>query len=302
MNSTAQDGDKVVQRQNALKQKYDDFVFVDDPIALERAKGLLSQIGEIDLDIERLKSRENQRDLSIKFHWGHNHKFNEEIHVPGRMGDRHLNLMAQFLTELGYLDDHFAGKNVIDVGCWTGGTTLLLKAMGANNILALEEVQKYARACKELFEGVYNLEGLTCDGTNLYHLVSDEKFDIAYFPGVVYHLSDPVLGLRRLFNALSDGGEIFVESAGIESSEPICRFEGNRKYHKNSSETADNLNRGGWNWFLPSPHCLNLWMQEAGFEETRCWWSPYTGRVFGYGKRNRHIEITRAGFSVPDIE
>lgn len=293
---------EVARKQELLQQRFDDAAVIADAKKLERVQRLLSKIGQVDLEAEGLKSRENQRDLSIKFHWGHDHRFNEHLSVSGRMGDRHINLMAQFMVSYGLDDSHFQGKDVIDVGCWTGGTTLLLKLIGANHVLALEEVQKYASAAFELVSGIYEFPDLSCDGTNLYQLDTEKKYDIAYFPGVIYHLSDPVLALRRLFNGLKDGGEIFVESMGIDSCEPISLFEGNKKYHKAQGESAESLNRGGWNWFVPSQACLSLWLEEAGFVDVKCFYSPVTGRVFGCGKRESFVEITRAGLSVPDID
>jgi len=238
----------------------------------------------------------------FRFHWGHNHRFSESLSVSGRMGDRHLNLMAQFMVRNDLRMDHFEGKDVIDVGCWTGGTTFLLKVLGAETVLALEEVQKYAKAARTMVTDIYGFDKVICEGTNVFDLETEKKFDTAYFPGVIYHLSDPVLALRRLFNALKDGGEIFVESAGINNPEPVCRYDGNRIFHGSSKEAQEDLSRGGWNWFLPSPSCLERWMIEAGFEETDCFFSHQSGRVFGYGRRKRFQPITKAGFSRPDVD
>ncbi len=291
----------VAELEALLRLTYDQFTHIDDPTKLDLARSILSRIGTIDAEVEGLASKENQRDLSIKFHWGHNHRFNDDLTVKGRMGDRHLNLMAQFMVRYDKGKDHFAGKRVIDVGCWTGGTSLLLKALGAGDILALEEVQKYATAARDLVQGVYDLDDVTCNGTNLYDLETDNPYDIAYFPGVIYHLSDPVLSLRRLFNSVKDGGEIFVESMGLDSGQPVARYDGNRLFHDASKDDAKNLNRGGWNWFVPSPPCLARWMEEAGFEDVDCFYSKISNRVFGYGVRKRFQEITRAGLSVRDI-
>jgi tRNA (mo5U34)-methyltransferase len=210
--------------------------------------------------------------------------------------------MAQFMLRYNLSMDFFAGKDVIDVGCWTGGTTLLLKALGANEVLALEEVQKYAIVAKSLAQDLYKLDNVTCNGTNLFDLETQKKYDIIYFPGVIYHLSDPVLALRRLFNATKNGGIIFIETMGINAKEAICQFHGNKQYHNVDNEDSKNLNRGGWNWFVPSASCLSLWLDEAGFENIDCYYSHHSNRVFGFAKRSKFNEITRAGLSVRNIE
>ena len=56
------------------------------------------------------------------------------------MGDRHINLMAEFLLGFNLHKNFFKNKDCIDVGSWTGGTTLMLKHLGAAEVLALEEV------------------------------------------------------------------------------------------------------------------------------------------------------------------
>jgi len=294
--------DTIIEKEKQLKGLLDSFTYLGDGRELEKAKEILARIGSIDAQVEGLKSTDNQRDLSIKFHWGHNHVFNENLKVGGRMGDRHLSLMAEFMVKNGLDIDYFNGKDVVDVGCWTGGTLLLLKMLGASNVLALEEVQKYAVASRELAQDVYKQDGVVCEGTNIYDLETTHKYDVIYFPGVVYHLSDPVLGLRKLFNAAKDGGEIFVETMGLDSSEPICVYEGNRRYHHAESESQGSLNRGGWNWFVPSASCLERWMLEAGFDGIECYYSHHSKRVFGYGKRTGFKDITRAGLSVRDVE
>ena len=83
-----------------------------------------------------------QRDLSIKFHWGHNHDFGD-FYLEGRMGDRHLSVLASFCRLFPVSPELFDRKDVLDVGCWTGGTSLLLVALGSR-VVALEEVRKYA--------------------------------------------------------------------------------------------------------------------------------------------------------------
>ena len=285
---------------NDLQADWEKFCESYDKANEPLIKPLLSRIGSVDIEGEGVSSAEGQRDLSMKFHWGHNHKFSPDLTVQGRMGNRHLEVMAQFMVGFELGDHYFSVDRALDVGCWTGGTTMSLWMKGAKYISALEEVNKYRDAASVLCNDIYSLNVDFTDG-DLFGLKAHNEFNLAYFPGVVYHLSDPVLSLRRLFNALVIGGECLVESAGIDSDQPIARFEGNRRYHNTPDETESNLNRGGWNWFLPSPLCLQLWMEEAGFEEVKAFLSPYDGRVYARGVKKDHHPICQAGLSVKGI-
>ncbi|WP_375257054.1 DUF1698 domain-containing protein [Citreimonas sp.] len=289
---------QVALLRDRLQSAYDAHCAIESDAQRAKAEALLARIGTDDWRGEGYASPENQRDLSIRFHWGHDHRFAPDLAVQGKMADRHVDLMAQFITGFGLDEGMFAAKSVLDVGCWTGGTTLMLKTLGAGRILAVEEVRKYAETAHALVHDLYGHADVRAEARSLFAL-TEGTFDAVYFPGVVYHLSDPVLGLRRLFNRLHDGGEILVESAGIDDPRPICLFKGNREHH---GGTAEQMNRSGWAWFWPSPACLASWLDEAGFEDVRVFLSPTGQRVYGHARRRGHREITRAGLSVPDID
>ncbi|WP_020210043.1 class I SAM-dependent methyltransferase [Gilvimarinus chinensis] len=265
---------------------------------------LEQRIGTIDAESEGYSQDEleQQRDLSIKFHWGHDHDFGS-FSLKGRMGNRHLRLMERFCSLFSIPLESFQSQRILDVGCWTGGTTLLLCALGAQRVVANEEVVKYANTVKYLTEA-FGLENtVSIETSSLYQLQDSthhQQYDRVYFPGVVYHLSDPVLALRIMFNSLRLGGDILIESAGINSEEPFCRFDGNFIYH-NDGSTREELNRGGWNYFLPSPLALKRMMQEVGFVEVSSVWDSNTNRVFAYGKKSQQIGICKAGLSRPSI-
>jgi len=261
-----------------------------------------SELGIVDSASEGYADGEvqRQRDLSVRFQWGHDHDFGA-FKLEGRMGDRHIRLMANFATIFPIRLDDFQGKNVLDVGCWTGGTTLLLASLGSQ-VVAVEEVRKYAEMVAFMARSFGLEDRVSVKAVSLYECNTvdlHDRFDIAYFPGVIYHLSDPVVGLRILFNALKVGGTILVESAGIHREEPLCGFGGSFVYH--AAGTKEQMNRGGWNWFLPSPSALDRMMHEAGFEEIQTRWVGEAGRVYGYGKKLSQAGICRAGLSVPDI-
>jgi len=270
-----------------------------DPI--EFKNNLTNRVGQIDYCSEGYSEAEleQQRDLSIKFHWGHNHNFGD-FHIDGRMGDRHLYLFDKFLEIFPISVESFADKHILDVGCWTGGTTLLLSAI-SKEVTAIEEVQKYADTAKYLIDA-FDLNAQVIS-KSLYQLNKGEyyeQFGRIYFPGVIYHLSDPVLALRILYNSLKVGGDILIETAGLESDEPICRFDGNYIYHQNG--TREELNRGGWNYFILSGPALERMMQEAGFDEIQTSWDKKSNRLFAFGKKVSQVGICKAGLSVPRIK
>jgi SAM-dependent methyltransferase len=242
---------------------------------------------------------EQQRDLSVKFHWGHNHDFGS-FKVDGRMQDRHINMMADFVDLFPVVLKDFDGKDVFDIGCWTGGTTLMLASLGAR-VVSLEEVKKYAEMASFLVRSFGLEDRVTVSSQSLYECRTAEyldRFDIVFFPGVIYHLSDPLIALRVLFNSLRKDGVVLIESAGIDHDEPFCRFDGSLVYQ---SGTRERMDRGGWNWFMPSASALFRMMREAGFDQIQTLFHGPTGRVYGYGRKTDQASICRAGLSVPDI-
>lgn len=258
-----------------------------------------SQIGTIDATTEGYaeEERDRQRDLSIKFHWGHNHDFGT-FRLSGRMRDHHITLLRDFCSLFRITPDDFSRRDVLDIGCWTGGTSLLLAAVGAK-VVAVEEVRKYARMVTFLSKSFGVEDQLRAVPVSLYSCNSDEfhdRFDIVYFPGVLYHLSDPVLALRILYNTCKVGGTILVQTQGIRSSKPYCLFEGSSVYKRGSKE---DLSRGGWNWFRPSAPALSRMLAEAGFAEITTRY--FRNTIYAIAKKTARVGICRAGLSVPDI-
>ena len=71
------------------------------------------KLGTIDSLIEGFSDDEldKQRDLTVKFYWGHNHDFGD-FKVNDNMGDRHIILMAYFLKLFDIDIQYFHQKKV----------------------------------------------------------------------------------------------------------------------------------------------------------------------------------------------
>ena len=263
----------------------------------EFESNLKGRIGMIDGDIEGYSDNNRQRDFSVKFSWGHNHNFGD-FSLEGQMGYRHLAILAEFMDNFGLPED-LHGKKILDIGVWTGGTCLLLSALGAE-VVALEEVKKYADTVDYL-AAAFGIENLTCRPMSLYDLDDHDEYDYVIYSGVIYHVTDPVLSLRILFNSLKDGGSIFVETYGVSSdqtSPPAAMIEG-PMITGGGDESA--VNRDGWNYFVPTSSGLSIWMGSVGFEDITVGNVDQTHRIKASGRRNTHIEMARAGLSRPDI-
>jgi 2-polyprenyl-3-methyl-5-hydroxy-6-metoxy-1,4-benzoquinol methylase len=205
---------------------------------------------------------EHQRPQSQRFVWGHDHDFGD-FRLQGQMGSRHIWLLSRFFEDFGMTSDEISGLNVLDVGCWTGGVSLVLERLGAN-VTAIDEVAMYPHALRFLAEsfGLTRLEALHKSIYELGEASFVERYDVVFCLGVVYHLSDPIIGLRRLFHTLKPGGMLCVETMAIApdvSGRSICEYEG----------PSRRRGQFGWNWFVPSPHALAQWLEDAGLQCVR---------------------------------
>ncbi len=253
-----------------------------------------------DAAMEGISDATRQRDQTIRFNWGHHHDFGT-FKLEGQMKDRHLEILSVFIDEFGAVPPDLSGKRVLDIGCWTGGTCLTLAGMGAE-VVGIEEVRKYAECAQFLADSFGLRDRVTIERRSLYDLTDDrfhDAFDIVLFSGVIYHLTDPVLGARHCFNALRDGGRCLVESFSIGRSDTLVEYTG-PGVMSSSEGTRERKNRSGWNWFVPSPPAMGQMMRDVGFDDVEVL-GPRDARAYGVGRRTRHVDLCRAGLSRPDV-
>jgi 2-polyprenyl-3-methyl-5-hydroxy-6-metoxy-1,4-benzoquinol methylase len=245
--------------------------------------------------MEWYQSSDQQRGRSVRFEWSEDHDFGD-FEVKGMSQNRSTWLISMFMDKLPVLPRDLTGKRVLDIGCWTGGTSLILAQMGAS-VVAIEEVKKYVDCLEYLCEsfGVSNLEPRNL---SLYDLTGDEfqdAFDIVLFGGVLYHLSDPVLGARITFDTLRDHGTCLLETAVARSKDRILEYAG-----------KDEPGRGtGANWFFPAPNVVHAIMDEVGYRNIRSVLCPQTvgphDRMVAVGTKVGQVDMLRAGLSVHSI-
>ncbi len=64
--------------------------------------------------------------------------------------------------------------------------------------------------------------------------------------------------------------------------------------------SKEDLNRGGWNWFVPSPAALGRMMGDVGYQDVTV--SEVIGaRSLAVAARHRHGDMMRSGLSARSI-
>jgi SAM-dependent methyltransferase len=244
-----------------------------------------------DATMEGYANAVGQRRQSIKFKWYYDHDFGD-FKVSGQSGNRHLRLLSRFIDELHALPRDLQGARVLDIGCFTGATSLLLTAMGGS-VTGIEEVKKYADLV-EYFAQSFAID-LSAKNLSLYEMTGPEyqdAFDYVLFAGLLYHLSDPVLGLRIAFNALKPGGTMLLDSRAAGSDEKILEYRG-------PNGQGDRVRNPENNWFFPSPSTVIEMMGDVGFQDIRSVRGAYS--VTAVATKERQVDMIRAGLSVRDI-
>ena len=219
------------------------------------------------------------------FVWGHDHDFGNGSTRAGAMGARHIEITTEAL-QLGMLPPDLNAKQVLDVGCWSGGDVMILAGLGGQ-VTAVEEHPIASAAARRMME-LLGLEAAVLEAS-LYAERREwaGRFDYAYCSGVIYHVTDPLLSLRILFAYLKPGGDVFLETKATAGDGSVCSYSGTLEK--------------GWNWYAPNETALGRWLVDAGFDAgTVKVHRRSNGRLLASGRKTaaRALRET-AGFSRP---
>lgn len=187
------------------------------------------------------------------------------------------------------------GKTVLDIGAWDGFFSFAAETLGASRVMALDHYvwsmnlskqQEYWRNCKQqnIVPSQYHLvPGHWSPGTlpgklgfDTAHRIRNSKveqyvgdfmkmdpieigmYDVVFFLGVLYHLEDPLRGLRRLSMytrelAIIETAAVYVDK---HENDSLLEFYG-------SNELCGDVS----NWFAPNLRALEKMCLAAGFKK-----------------------------------
>lgn len=155
--------------------------------------------------------------------------------------------------EIGSLKNH----RVLDIGCNNGYFMFRMLSQQPKFVLGIDPVvrtygqfkfvQHFAQETKLHYEllGVEHLKYFK------------ECFETIFSMGIIYHHRHPLEQLIDIREALAPGGQMVLETIGIQGDGPYALFpEGRYAKMKNV-------------WFVPTIKCLENWVKRANFEDIK---------------------------------
>ncbi len=173
---------------------------------------------------------------------------------PFELFDTHIDAEWKSNIKYNLLRKHFnlKDKRVADIGCNNGYYLFRMQEDEPKSLVGFDPSPLYKTQFDFInhfvkSEIVYELLGVE-------HLsVYEEKFDIIFCLGVLYHRSDPVAMLKQLFKGLDKQGELILDTFYIDGENEICLCP------ETSYSKIPNI------YFVPTISALKNWCLRAGF-------------------------------------
>ncbi len=191
------------------------------------------------------------------------------------------------------------GKVVLDIGCNNGYYLYLMAKQKPKFLLGIDPTIPYYFQFQFMNQfcppanTLFTLHGLE-------HLDAFRKtFDVIFCLGIVYHHTDPLGMLEKIFQCLRPGGLLIVESMGIPGDAPLLLLPKSRY-----------LGMPG-HWFIPTAAALENLLTRSGFqyvqtflttelessEQRKTEWAPFATLIDGLDEKNP--KLTKEGYPSP---
>ena len=223
--------------------------------------------------------------------WWHSIDFGDGVVSPGHKTPE---ILADELATLDLGD--LTGRSVLDVGAWDGGFSFACERAGAARVVALDHFiweldlsgmgpprdgrptvtpADPALPGKVGFDTAHRLLASRVEPVHAsfeaMDLVPLGQFDVVLFLGVLYHLEDPLGGLRRVRSLVAPGGICLLETHAILTDEPDRALW--------ELYPGKELGEDPTNWWGPSMAGLIAGCRAAGFTDVEILRGPPEGLV-----------------------
>lgn len=175
----------------------------------------------------------------------------------GLRGRHYLRYMHIFPALLSLTGGTLSGKSVLDVACNAGFWAIQAKLAGADPVVGVEASPENVEQANLILE-LTGLHGIAYREMNAYDISPVElgTFNVTLFLGLLYHLDDPILALRRLHDVTQ--GFAVVDTSLARSHRPVLRLAGDSVHDQNYSNGLA---------LQPSRGAVVLMLRYVGFRE-----------------------------------
>ncbi|CAN5230183.1 MULTISPECIES: class I SAM-dependent methyltransferase [Sphingomonadaceae] len=120
----------------------------------------------------------------------------------GRIDSMSKHVWPRLLEQFG---GTLQGKRVLDVACNCGGFSFLAAETGADEVVGFDSEDRYIAQARFIQEARQeNRVRFEIDQLENVSAESYGRFDVSFFFGILYHLEDPIGGLRRIASLTTD--------------------------------------------------------------------------------------------------
>jgi SAM-dependent methyltransferase len=221
-------------------------------------------------EVAAVRSKVEALASAAQYGWGHTIDFGPFVQ-PGLLAEEYLGI-ADLLDERSWWPKSLAGMTVADVGCYTGGLLLYMAGRRPAKIYGVDELPTHLDQARFLVD-LYKIPNVTFIEDSVYRLndkIPEQSVDIILLSGVLYHLSDMLLGLYLMRRLLKKGGTLIIESNGVNDM---------RQSYANFGRFKSGM------WWQPSGLSIIDMCQFMGFEDVD---------LFFYKKNRCLARATRA--------
>ncbi|MCA1735732.1 MAG: class I SAM-dependent methyltransferase [Actinobacteria bacterium] len=201
-----------------------------------------------------IRDRITQATAASQYGWGHSIDFGP-FRQEGFLGTLWL-AVAAALDQAEMWPQDLSGMRVADVGAFTGGLSALMASRGADLVYSVDELPGHAQQARVVSEA-FELERMRVVESSLYDLhevIEPDSLDLILLSGVLYHLSDMLVGLYTLRRLLKPGGVLVVETNAVHDLDHSYANFG--RYYAGM-------------WWQPTSLCVSDMYQFMGFEAVR---------------------------------
>lgn len=168
-------------------------------------------------NIDEIKQKIEKLSEVSPYGWGHEFDLGS-LKIEGQLGNNYLKIVEN-LDSLKWFPKSMNGLTVADVGCYSGGISMIMASREAEKIFSIDEIKERLEQCKFMSE-LFKIKTINCIHSSLYQLldhIEPNSLDLVVCSGVLYHLSDMLVGLLILQKLLKPGGILILESNAVDS-------------------------------------------------------------------------------------